>query len=330
MRRNVLYIILSLFLLCTLVSHPSEIVAGELFQYHADISLYLVMPEELQTITESLLSERYLTSLHAVPIFDDTVPVDFVHPTLRLLSATTWRVLPVLAWAVTLGEEPDAALHFTSRRFVAPFFTARLDDISPAPLESIRTEWAFRQLAIVQGHRTAGDTLQYDVYAGIATNDQNSMLLTGARIGYAFGHDVWSFGILYGHGLVERRHLLADRTQEEESAENTYRIIGFDVLYDNGRFSLEQRIAYGMYGDATRRLTFFSQPALRVTQHWTMYYRLSHRSLGQGMPQSTDHVVGMKLTPIARLFVRTEWFVHKADSGAEDGWGFQVLGTLRF
>ncbi len=286
-------------------------------------------PQGTITVTASFLPEHNLASLHATPIFE-RVPVDFTDPDLRLLYATTLSVLPVLAWAATLGEDPEAALHFTPRRFAAPFFATRVEDTSPAALDSIRTERAFRKLAIAQVHRSAADTLQYDVYAGIATNDQNSTLLTGARVGYTFGHDVWSFGILYGHGLAEQHNLFAGRTQEDAAAESTYRIVGLDVLYDNGRFSLEQRIAYGVYGDETRRFTFFSQPALRLTQEWTVFYRLDHLSLGQGMPKSTDHVVGMKLTPIARLFVRAEWSVHNADSAAEDGWGFRLLGTLRF
>lgn len=286
-------------------------------------------PQGVVTLTASFLPDRDLAALHASQLFD-TSPVDFADPDLRLLYATTLSVLPILAWAATLDADADAALHFSPRRFAAPFFASRFEDTSPFALDRPRTDRMVQRLAIAQLHRTAADTFQYDIYAGIATNDQSQTLLTGARIGYAFGNDVWAFGILYGYGLPERRSLFAERVQAADPAENTYRIIGFDVLYDNGRFSLEQRIAYGVYSDETRRFTFFSQPAVRLTQHWTVFYRLDHLSLGHGMPKSTDHVMGMKLTPFTRLLVRAEWSVHNADSASEDGWGFRLLGTLRF
>jgi hypothetical protein len=74
----------------------------------------------------------------------------------------------------------------------------------------------------------------------------------------------------------------------------------------------------------------FTEPTLQITPQWKVFYRFDYVSLGYGLAKRTEHIMGMRLLPSERLRLRAEFIVQEMGEPPEDGWGFRLLGTLRF
>jgi hypothetical protein len=219
-----------------------------------------------------------------------------------------------------------------------PYVLATPHEASSQALAGNHIRLVLQGLAVAQVQGTVFDALRYDVYAGVFPDDRARTLITGARLGYTFGSSGFTLGVNYGYGVRDAsapRALVPFNSRDRSPPESDmYRLFGIDVLYDKGRLSFAHRIIYEVDAQtnpqAGRRLKVFTEPVLEITQQWRIFYRFDYVSLGHGMPKSAEHVIGMRLLPSERLRLRAEFMVQRMGEPPEDGWGFRLLGTLRF
>jgi hypothetical protein len=253
-----------------------------------------------------------------------------IDPEILSWQATALSVVPFLVWIASLD---DQALQFPAYHLRPPYSLAILGNVASSGLNDDRTRRIARGLAVAQVRGTLSDTLHYDVYTGIIPGDYADTLVSGARIGYTFGTSGLTLGVNYGYTLRDTRRQTLERLAGRPGnlANNTYyRLFGVDLLYDKGNLSLAQRIVYGVDADEGRSLAVFTQPALRLNQQWTIFYRFDYLSFGQGMPKSVEHVMGAKFLSTAYLRFKAEFMVQEVNDPPIEGWGFRLVATVQF
>jgi hypothetical protein len=258
-------------------------------------------------------------------------PVDFTDFDLALLHATATSLVPLLTWMASRDHE---TLLFPATRLVMPYLLATRHEASPHALDPNHIRLVAQGLAVAQVHGKVFDTLRYDLYTGVVPDNQTRTLITGARLGYTFGNSGVTLGVNYGYGVrdaaVPNALALFNPRNQNLPESDVYRLFGVDIFYDKGRFSLAHRITYEVDTQDSRRLKVFTEPVLQITPQWKVFYRFDYLSLGYGLAKSTEHVMGIRLLPSERLRLRAEFTVQQVGQPAENGWGFRLLGTLRF
>jgi hypothetical protein len=258
-------------------------------------------------------------------------PVDFTDFDLALLHAAATSIVPLLTWMASRDHE---TLPFPATRLVMPYVLATRHEASPHALDTNHIRLVAQGLAVAQIHGKVFDTLRYDLYTGVVPDNHTHTLLTGARLGYTFGNSGVTLGVNYGYGVrdaaVPNALALFNPRNHNLPESDTYRLFGVDILYDKGRFSLAHRITYEVDTQDSRRLKVFTEPTLQITPQWKVFYRFDYVSLGYGLAKRTEHIMGMRLLPSERLRLRAEFIVQEMGEPPEDGWGFRLLGTLRF
>ncbi|MGR3220673.1 MAG: hypothetical protein ACUZ8H_12790, partial [Candidatus Anammoxibacter sp.] len=89
---------------------------------------------------------------------------------------------------------------------------------------------------------------------------------------------------------------------------NDYNTVGLDLLYDKGRILWKNEVYVSLENEAPDRVTFYTQPSFRITDKWIGYYRYDYLDPGQGLPVSTEHLVGLNYLPNPLVRIRAEYF----------------------
>ena len=169
-----------------------------------------------------------------------------------------------------------------------------------------------------------GSELNYAFYVGNFGGNQDNFNV-GGRVGYTFADSGFTVGI---NGAFGRR---------AESVDSEYRLFGADLLYDKGKvlwktefFATDEDLG----GD---RLAFYTQPAWRLDDKWTAFYRYDFLDDGTGRGDRTEHAFGLAFNPLPTVRIRgTATFRHFDEGLPGLGFGdanaqlYQLSSTYSF
>ncbi len=164
--------------------------------------------------------------------------------------------------------------------------------------------------------------LSYNVYVANFSGNQDDFNF-GGRIGYKFGDTGFTAGI---NGSIGQR---------VEGIPSDYEMAGFDLLYDKGAILWKSEIFATNEENSANRLAYYTQPAYRINDQWTAFYRYDYLDLGPLMGDRREHVAGIVYDPIPNVRVRgTTTFRHfgAASLGFEQANVrlYQISTTLSF
>ena len=151
-------------------------------------------------------------------------------------------------------------------------------------------------------------TLSYAAYAGVwAGNSSNATF--GGRLGYKIGTSGLTIGV---NGLSGDRSsdLTGDRFYGG----------GLDILYDKGPLLWKSELFATSEGTDENQLAYYTQPAIRLSDKWTVLYRYDFFDDGSVGGESVEHVGGIVFDPTNNVRLRALYRLKrlKADIGFDD------------
>lgn len=145
----------------------------------------------------------------------------------------------------------------------------------------------------VQGTKFFGDNrLTYALYGGVWAGNATSGVF-GGRLGYSLGDS----GITIGLNGVS-----GDRSSEEQG--DRFNGGGVDVLIDRGRLLWKSELFATSEHAGDGRLAYYSQPAIRLSDHWTVFYRYDFLDTGGIGEETREHTAGLVFDPIGNVRLR--------------------------
>jgi len=143
--------------------------------------------------------------------------------------------------------------------------------------------------AFVRGDK---DRLQYSVYTGNFSS-AGEHFNYGARLDYTIGDSGLTLGANLGQG------------QRSDTARTDYTLYGIDIRYDKDRILWKtEAFATDEDGAAGDRYAFYTQPAFRITDAWTAFYRFDYLDNGSEPGRSVEHALGLTFKPIPNIHLR--------------------------
>lgn len=163
--------------------------------------------------------------------------------------------------------------------------------------------------------------VQYNVYAGNFAGTAEDIHY-GGRIGYALGDTGFTVGANIGGG---------DRSAV---ADADFHLYGFDLFYDKGRLSIKSEVFFTDEEIGGNRFAVYAQPAWRIDDKWTAFYRFDFLDDGKGSGDRIENVIGLAYRPIPNTHLRgIVRFMHFDDEGvlrSADAQVYQLLATFSF
>ena len=220
----------------------------------------------------------------------------------------------VLAWA---NYKHSDLLNVRAGRFVTPhgiiniehFPAILLDPEQPQFLRPFPGQTIFPNFTDgiqVHGREFVGeqgqDRFQYDLYAGQFAGNSSEWNY-GGRAGYTFGGLGLTLGAnaAYGH---------------RASGSNTaYTLLGADVLVDKGPILWKSEFFTTEEQSGKDRLAFYTQPAYRINDKLTAFYRYDFLDAGQGTGDTTEHAFGLSFKPSPNVHLRSIYTHKSFDAG---------------
>lgn len=229
-----------------------------------------------------------------------------------------------IAWA---NYRFSDALNVRLGRFVAPhgiiniehFPAILLDTEQPQFLRPFggQTIFANFQTGVqVHGQKYLGlggkGRLDYAVYAANFGGNQGEFNV-GGRVGYTFADSGFTVGLNTAFG------------QRAEGVDSDYQLFGADLLYDKGPILWKTEVFTTTEDLGDNRFAFYTQPAYRIDDKWTAFYRYDYLDSGRraspidaiagidtvGIGTSREHVLGLAFNPVPTLRIRgTATFRH--------------------
>lgn len=171
------------------------------------------------------------------------------------------------------------------------------------------------------GHNSE-NTLDYAFYLGNFGGNQDNFN-AGGRVGYTFGQAGLSFGL---NGAIGRRTEIGD---------SEYRLFGADLLYDKGPILWKTEFFKTDEDLGGDRLAFYTQPAWRVNDKFTAFYRYDYLDDGTIFGDRREHVLGLAFNPISNIRIRGTATFRHFDSGIgnfgeADAQLYQISSTYSF
>ena len=207
----------------------------------------------------------------------------------------------VIAWGQYHHSD---ALNVQFGRFITPLgiinvehFPASLLDteqpqfLRPFPGQSMFAN--FTNGLNIYGAKYFGESaLSYAAYAGVwAGNSTNATF--GGRVGYKIGNTGFTVGL---NGLS------GDRSSDNTG--DRFYGGGVDILYDKGPFLWKSELFASSENSADDRLAYYTQPALRLSDQWTLLYRYDYFDNGALGGEAVEHVGGIVFDPIDNVRLR--------------------------
>ena len=145
----------------------------------------------------------------------------------------------------------------------------------------------------IHGARFFGDNaLSYAAYAGVWAGN-SSKISYGGRLAYAFTDQGLTIGV---------NAMSGDRSSATPN--DRFHGLGIDVLYNKGPVLWKSEIFATSEGVGGDKFAFYSQPALRLTDQWTILYRYDYLDNGSLGGQTIEHVGGIVFDPVANVRLR--------------------------
>ncbi|WP_262695970.1 OprO/OprP family phosphate-selective porin [Kordiimonas aquimaris] len=164
--------------------------------------------------------------------------------------------------------------------------------------------------------------LNYAFYVGNFGGNQDNFNV-GGRVGYTFGQSGVTVGL---NGAFGRR---------AEVGDSEYRLFGADLLYDKGPILWKTEFFKTDEDLGEDRLAFYSQPAWRINDKWTAFYRYDYLDDGTIRGDRREHAFGLAFNPIPNVRIRSTATFRHFDSGI-GGFGeadaqlYQLSSTYSF
>ena len=260
----------------------------------------LLLKAELGQSWSAFIAQAFIRE--SAPIYQD--PEGRTDPTFRIPGA---GISPtVIAWA---NYKSSDALNIRLGRFITPhgiinvdhFPATLLDPEQPQFLRPFGGQTIFANFMTgvnVHGQKfDENGTLKYDLYVGnFVGNPEN--LNYGGRMSY----NITNIGLTIGANLGR-----GSRTKDEAigGASSDYLLYGGDVLYDKDKILWKSEIFVTKEDLGENRLAFYTQPAYRLNDKWTAFYRFDFLDDGKGTGDKIEHAFGVNYRPIQSVVLRT-------------------------
>ena len=164
------------------------------------------------------------------------------------------------------------------------------------------------------------DSLQYNVYTGNFAG-ANEEFISGGRLDYTFGE----MGVTVGGNFM---------TGARPNGTD-YQVYGADVLIDKGKLLWKNEAFFSTEEDGARnRTAFYTQPAWRLSDKLTAFYRYDYLDAAAG--KTIENVLGLSYRPIRNVHLRTIFRNKHFDTGfagltsSEDAQIYQFAATYNF
>lgn len=238
--------------------------------------------------------------------FDD--PGQRRDPSFRQLSKTP----QVIAWS---NYKYNDALNVQFGRFITPhgiiniehFPAILLDTEQPLFLRPFGGQTLFPNFvsgAQIHGKKFtgSGDSLNYNFYvAEFAGNNED--LIAGGRLAYTIDKLGVTIGVNASNG---------DRSVGTSSE---YEMFGADLLIDKGKL-LWKTEYFSTNEDAGRdREAYYTQPAWRLSDRWTVFYRYDFLDNGALSGDQTENMFGVNYTPQTNIRLRLTYAQREIEAG---------------
>jgi len=215
----------------------------------------------------------------------------------------------VIAWT---NHQHSVAFNVRFGRFVTPhgiiniehFPALLLDPEQPQFLRPFGSDTLFPNFT--QGIQLTGkiflgdNTLEYHTYTANFTENSDE-LVTGGRAAYSIGDSGITLGLNLSAG--ERR----DRAGIPADNGGEYTLFGADLLYDKGPFQLKAEYFQTDETDASDREAYYVQPAWRLNDRWTAFYRYDFLDNGNDTGDSVENVLGLNFKPVPAVRLRATY-----------------------
>lgn len=183
----------------------------------------------------------------------------------------------------------------------------------------------------VHGSRFLGadgdNHVQYHVYTGNFAGNATEFNY-GGRVAWTLG----SSGLTLGSNLAT-----GSRIDEFDS---DYYVYGADVLYDKDKVLWKSELFFADEDRGDDRFAFYTQPAWRFDDRWTVFYRFDYLDAGSDpltlreLGQSTENVLGLSFRPNPNVHLRNIWTYKSFDSTrltpSADAWLWELSATFSF
>jgi len=237
----------------------------------------------------------------------------------------------VIAWGQYHHSD---ALNIQFGRFVTPhgivniehFPASLLDTEQPQFLRPFPGQTVFANFTNgvnIHGSKFLGkSTLTYAAYGGVWAGNSTSINF-GGRLAY----QVSDTGLTIGANAMS-----GDRSSM--TSDDRFYGGGIDILFDKGPVLWKSEIFATSEDAGSNRLAWYTQPAIRLSDLWTVLYRYDFLDNGAIGGKAVEHVGGIVFDPISnvrlRLLYRNQQ--RKSDIGFEDATTdvLQVGTTLNF
>ncbi len=150
--------------------------------------------------------------------------------------------------------------------------------------------------------RDGASALNYAFYVGNFGGNQDNFNV-GGRVGYTFGDSGITFGL---NGAFGRR---------SEVGDSEYKLFGADLLYDKGPILWKTEFFATEEDLGDDRLAFYSQPAWRINDQWTAFYRYDFLDDGTLRGDRQEHAFGLAFNPIPQVRIRGTATFRSFDEG---------------
>lgn len=153
--------------------------------------------------------------------------------------------------------------------------------------------------AQLHGKKFFGDGenyLQYNSYIATAQSDPEA-LLYGGRVGFTHGASGATLGV---NAMTGQR--------DDNDSQSDYSMIGADLVIDKGALLWKNEVFQTQEDQAgfDDRLGWYTQPAWRINDQWTAFYRYDYLNDGNNLNggPATENVVGITVKPEPYVHLR--------------------------
>lgn len=165
------------------------------------------------------------------------------------------------------------------------------------------------------------DLLRYHLYTG-SFSDHAEHFNFGGRLAYAPGSSGFDVGANLAYG-------------QRVDGVTDYALFGGDVLYDKGPILWKTELfATAEDGSSNDRFAFYTQPAWRLDDRWTLFYRFDFLDSGRAPGMSLENAVGLSFRPHANIHLRSIYtyktFLEDGGFPEADAHFLQGIGTVSF
>lgn len=256
-----------------------------------------------ELLVKAKLSKKF--SLFAAQAFIRESGINFDDPAGRLDPSFNIRSISPLVIA-TARYEASNEFAIEAGRFITPhgiiniehFPATLLDPEQPQFLRPFGGQTIFANF--MNGFKAEGtfftgtngaSKLSYSAYVGSFVNN-GEQFNYGGRLGYSFGDSGLTLGANVGGG------------KRAPGNDTDYQLVGADILYDKGPILFKSELFWTNEDLGEDRFAFYAQPAWRLNDQWTAFYRYDYLDNGLSLGDSQEHAIGINYQPISNIRLR--------------------------